>query len=1002
MARDGAIFSLRYKINITALTYSLLFTFFLQPLAYAALPAVKLYFDAQEVLQDIQPLAQTEGELKNFKVRVLDSQGKPVRGSKVVWEITNDKAKLVTPSPETNPDGESSVKVRMPLQSTAVLTAKLNTQRKNFRIIESKQYKFLNPDRPTIENPNAEANGVDATIVTSRVINQLSGVPDRGAIVHWQLINNTADAVLNRKQSISNKNGDVSIKVFATRAGTATLQARIINGTDSESTTNFDTQLNFKQGQNLGLNSLVKHPQRMGISNSYIITVTATVDQTTAKPDPKQKIFWQLQDEENIGASFTTTPSVHNLKRVTSSADISSTKPGSVGIIATIYNTEDSSKVQRRKVYVDFSSTHNMEPLTAINHKTTAEANGIDQVSLTTRIYNQDGTGVKGKKILWHFISNTANAYATYKTTTTDEYGESILNIQASQAGSVMVKANSLGILMPEELPPKLITFVKNHNTGLTDLTLNKSIARGDNSDRVTATATLVDDIGQPTKQPRKVIWTLEGNNIDAQVMPTESFTNPQGQATTTVTATMEGYVTVVATAAKTNQPNKKESFKTRAYFTNEANIELLTASPRTVMINRNHTTLSAQVGDQNGRKLVRQAVVWSLENIGDTQAHFIDLPDDNISFSTPSGTATAKLKALKPGTVTAVATIVGQPESRPQLSKIKDVEIRFIDQPKQLTLTPSNYGPIEADGKKTAFITARLSATEQEDIIGQKIQWFLASEDTNAQLLNLDGNNINTTSSDGTATVYLLATTKGKATVTARLIKANPTANDPTVEGDLPLIFKKTVASLHINVDNNTPLLGETSKASVTLMTPYNEPIANARIYWDLGNQTNSLISHTSGLTTDHHGVAWIQYRSTQPTSFLVKASARHESLDNELLNLSSIIEFQSYKIDSLTSNPESTDALKPGSAPVVFTAVLKTVSNNHLPARLVSGKQISFTWKDSTNPPDIKFRNTESRNDGKIIFEIRSDKETTNTFEIQALGGAQEKTTRDITYKN
>ena len=966
---------------LTSFFHLLILTVLLQQTVFAASPLVKLFFDSRSNLQPIEPVGESQN---TFRVQAIDTNGTPIEKAMIKWELSNTNITIESVSEVTDQNGFSSVKLNIPPETTGNLTALLDGQRKTFNLISNKKYRF-NGQLISSHN-NIEANGYDFVTVSTQLIGSTNQRPVAGAAVDWRLEDNNAEAILSADNSVSFENGTASIKVRANKEGTVNVVA-VINKNNSTTAAEIKQRipLSFKKGYFLGLQRLDIKNQTFN-DNLYIKTVKAIVKNADEVAIPNREVFWQLRDDQNLGAMLRNSRKVTDQKGE-NPIEITSPKPGKVDIIATIYSADANKlhQLERRSATITFEPTFTIKPLTVVNNM--AEANGSDAITITTQLVNEKGAGYSQADVRWRLEQNSANAFLSNKTTTTNLQGETDIKLHASQAGTVIVQAIAADDIEQRLLKSKKVTFQKSYNVGFKSLTVDKSVAKGNGIDAIIATALIVNTNGEPLQNNPSVFWVKENDSIGAQISLDENTGNKNGQVSARITAKMEGSVTLKATVININKPQQQESLRVEVFFKNNASIAELAASPIVTANGNDRITVTTKIVNDKKEPLQGQPIIWSLEAIDDIDAQFVELADNKITKTNQQGTTSAELIAFKPGKVNVVATIVGQPRGQSDLIKQKRVQIRFLRSPAILTLIPTETGQIEANGEENIAITAHYQGTQQpEDAINQKIQWRIVKNQTDVQLTGVDKDGINRTNTQGKATIKLKSTKAGMMKVKASLVIDGDNAHQAETS-DLAITFRKNPKQLSITTEPETPLVGEQVTATLTAKATDGTPLRNAVVQWTKTG-VGSPVETTETTITNEHGITSKKYQSTTTGSLTVTAHIRGINATETVPVRSKPIEFQNYDLVSLM--PASNDIHHPiGSKALIFTGTINSISQFDNTVRPVAGKRIKLKWLNEqagTQPTITLSNNGVSDKNGKITITASADKPITNTLTVTA----------------
>ena len=972
------------KNIVVIATCMLVISFLCLKLAYANPLNVKLFFGSSPTLQAITKSPSIEN---TYLTRLTDYEGKPIPNAQVVWGASNDQAATIAaPLTTTDENGYSTAIIEIQPESTVILTASYKKITQTLEVITEK--KFRHSRELTIENDRAEANGVDAITVTAHIIGPINAEPASGGVINWHIRedDNSAKALLIETQTESNSEGKASINVRAVESGTAVIVATLKNPSSVSDDAQKTKRIEFVKNTTLGLQPLVIGSQYPESTTASAINVTATTQADANQPNLQRKIYWQLHNPLTPGVSLIPQPSGN--RPGTHMAKVISAHPGRVGVVITAYNPDNPDVVERHRTFVNFQRTYHLEPLILQNDG--AEANGADEVIVKTTLVNQNQIGRGGGIIRWSLEENSANAYLMANTVETNRLGLAEARLKSNQAGFVTIKATvSDNGVAPPITQSRRVTFVKSYNVGLTNLAVDKSIATGNGEDAITITATVVKRDGLGPKANQTVHWQADTGTMssnDVILGGTTSTTDSKGEATTTIRAKVSGSITVTATVRDANNPERAEHLRINTYFQNQAGISSISADPASAKIRSGYITVIANVVDSKNNPLSGQPVVWSLANIGDTRAHFLGLTEGNMNLSNPQGKAIARLRAMKAGTVDVVATIAAQPKNDSfPIEKTQSTKVYFDESLGAMNLTANVIGAVEANNNENITLTAQLtSTTHPEDTVRRKIQWRVKNHDNNdTQLVTGSKDHTSYTNTEGKTSIKLKATKAGRTTVTAIIASTDNNGREGEVKQELPILFKRTVKDVTLKISQTRPLFNDKTTLTITAIADDGKPLAGANVAWNTTSQRGSQSNRMD--TTDTKGKASVDYTSSDPSAVEVAITVQSINSGEEKTIYTGVIEFQNfivYELTPLTNNP----VIPTGENGIVYTALLKTVSQSNKSTRLVSGRKVSLSWQDNAEEkrPRVTFLSSASNDEGKIQFRVSSENEFSNKMTV------------------
>ena len=894
----------------------LLAVLFLKQLVYADSSAVRLYFDSGSALQKIERISR---DAQYFKVRVTDFENQPVQGAEVSWNVDDQERNLYFDK-ITDRDGYSYAQVVNSLPGAFLLTASFEEQLASYEVLDEPSYIFKPGSLQTDEKYNkqkwAEANGVDVVTCTINIIDQKTGEPVAGGKVLWRtmLKGKEFSSDSSWQESISDDKGMALLRVESSEAGIMKVMAKVPDdqgeGTSTAERSEHNSatvDIEYVKNYDLGLKKLTTSEHYASVDVTETVTVIASLEEVGYQTEGYE-IFWQLHDLDNTGAILIDGKR-SKIGYGQATVDVRAQRSGRVGVTATVYDPDDPMRVERKKTYFSFKRMSDLKPLRMSDNKVQAEANGVDEVILIARLLDEYGEVHKGRKITWRLSDNAAKAYVSQPVTITDDLGEANISVRANQAGTLTVIA-AVADEPDVAVQSKSIAFVKNYNVGLKSLSLNKTIAKGNSEEAITATAKL---FNQGANKNTTVRWSLKNNDIKAQLLATESEVNGKGEAVTGIMADIEGYVTLLATVVNQDDLTQQESLQVEAYFQNQAAIKALTVTDKQVEGGEQYRLLKADIVDDQGREQEGQRVAWVIQDDGGTQASFIDLPKEKISRSDVQGRATAKLKVNKSGVVTVLAKIIGQ--KRQQVAwqvKQKMIKVHFGQGVTKVNLIPSFDGVVDADGKENLVIKAQIMGVgNKEDMIRQRVQWrLLGKAQSGVELVGaFTEGQVSLTNTKGETEVRLKSTKAANIELEAKLLNDASQAGGRVVKSVLPVVFRQ-VGQIHsIKPDKERVALGETVRVTVKAVVNGGEPLANWPVYWQRNGVGSQPIAASS--LTDDRGEAWVDYESKQAGPVLITAKINKTRSGKEQSQAAQLIHFGSdFRQISLVVDQKTQDA--------------------------------------------------------------------------------------------
>ncbi|HGY3718364.1 TPA: Ig-like domain-containing protein [Citrobacter gillenii] len=778
---------------------------------------------------------------------VVDANAHPVTDSPVQWKIEQGQGTLSATQSSTNSQGEAVITLISSVQGSIVVFASAATG----GAVDSPDLIFIADTATaavtnvTVDKTTAVANGNDRITYTATVADA-KGNPIKDQYVNW--ISSPETAKLSVTSSKTDASGKTSVTVTSLKSGEVNLTAQAGTGPAWNA-----PMATFMGDSTTAHIENIKASKTSALANSKdSITFTGTII------DANNNLL------EGVATEWTVSPSTGVLSASTSTSNnsgkaevsLTSTQVQSYTVTAKVNGEEETSET------VSFTideGTATLYSLTA--DKTDNIAAGRDSVTLTAKLQDAAGHPIPNAAVTWS-SDNTSGSFSD-TTTITDGAGNAVATFRGTLAQLTTVAASSLNgsqktvqlTIVPDMLSAKPVTITAPGYD-------YDAIANG--QDKITLTATVQDDYGNPVNQG-DVNWRVEpaGNyHLSASTQPTDA----QGKSTITISS--DDIATSKAIATFNGVSLSSVTMRFIADTTTEQ-ISQLTASKTTdIIAGKDIITLQATVTDNSDNPVSNATVLWGSDNTGGKFQPADSSTTDSTGLTSVSYTATK-----------AGATVIGAGINRSQ----QTVTVNIVGNVETAAL--SN---IEADKTKAVADDA------------EQVTWSVTVKDANGNIL--PGTPINWSSDDPVLTLATdssVTNDQGIASITGHTLKAREAVVTATVPGNghtlsAPKVTfigdAKTASLLSLTADKSVALANAADSVTYTVNVKdiNHNTVPDADIAWQ------TTINHLSTATTKTNstGVATVKLNGNDMGSATVTATINASTLQDNSVKFINTIE--------------------------------------------------------------------------------------------------------------
>ncbi|CAD5879795.1 Ig family protein [Escherichia coli] len=454
------------------------------------------------------------------------------------------------------------------------------------------------------------------------------------------------------------------------------------------------------------------------------------------------------------------------------------------------------------------------QQLAVSTDKTTATADGADNVQYTLTVTGSDGKPISGQAVHWNHNGGTLNGEHI-----TNADGVAVATLTSQTTGVIQVTATTRN----QTAKAADVTFVAAMQG---ELLADRTQALADGKEAVSYTLTLKTTDGKPLSGKNVTFTTTAG-----QLSQTQGTTNQNGQLSVQLTSTRAGQAVVNASV--------DGSVISAAPVTFERTLDSTIVVNKTSAVadGQDSIILTAVIRDAAGIPVAGQAVTWHTDRGQFSQQDAV---------TNAAGAASASLSSTQAGTAQVSLSLNGTTDT------VNAPRVSFTEQ-LHLTLQAGKTTAV-ADGNDSITYTLNVRDAAGQPMKDKAVQWT-----TDLGTLSSPQG---TTSAQGEATVTLTSTQAGQAVV-------NATVDGKQISAQ-PVTFTRTVRGV-ITVEKERVYPGSKQTVTLTLTDAAGNPVSSERVDWhtDSGN-----LWQTQG-TTDAQGRTTTTWESTTPGTVSITADA-------------------------------------------------------------------------------------------------------------------------------
>ncbi|HFS5793751.1 TPA: Ig-like domain-containing protein [Citrobacter werkmanii] len=849
--------------------------------------------------------------------KVTDASQHPLVNQTVNWAIdaASGSAHLADKESKTDQNGIATVTLKSTKAGQAVVSASTGES----EALKSDTLTFL-PDATTTtlssvtaSKTSALANGHDPVTFTVKV-EDANHNPVKAIPITWTT--SSSDAILSANTTNTDAEGVATVDLTSTAIENATVTATL--GKQSQTSPAIDFIADSTTASVQSLN--VDKTQAVANQNDRI-TLTAHVIDANEHAVANSAITWKIVEGQG-----------------TLSATQNSTNPQGDAVVTLVSSTQGKVVVSASAatggtvnspdlLFTADTATAKVTDITV--DKSTAIANGKDQITYTATVTDAQGNPVKDEDVNWKATPATAKLSAT--TTKTDVNGTAKITVTTLKAGDVNVTAQAGTGAAWNAL---VTTFTGDAATAqIESITANKTTAIANGVDSITFTGIVIDANSNP----------VAGVNAEWSVTPTTgklsattSTSDSAGKVTVALTSTqVENYVVT----AKVNGASENAGTVSFTADAASAAIQTLTASKTDdIAAGRDNVTLTATVQDASGHPLPNATVKWASDN---TSGQF----SENSSTTDAQGQAIVTFSGTLAQVTTVTASSVNNSQKTLQLTIVPDqLSAKVVS----ITSPGYDYDAV-ADGKDAINLTATVK-DQYGNVINQgDVAWSLNPADS----AHLSADNV-PTNDKGESTV----------SVTSENIvscKAVATYNGvSTSSGTMRFIADSTTEKIaKITASKTTDIVA--GKDVVTLqatVTDQNDhPVANAKVDWGT-DSSGGAYQPADTSVTDSNGLTSVTYTDTKAGTTVVGAgiNSSQQTLTLNVIGNVDTATLSNIKADKTQAVADNTDT-------VTWSVTVKDANGNILPSTAIN-------W--SSDDPDLTLTASSSNTNDQGIASI------------------------------
>ncbi|EEJ6655373.1 intimin-like protein [Salmonella enterica subsp. enterica] len=891
---------------------------------------------------------------------VTDASQHPLVNQPVNWAIdsASGSAHLADKQSNTDENGIATVTLKSAKAGQGIVSASTGDSEalKTDTLTFLPDVKTATLSSVTVSKTSALANGHDPVTFNVKV-EDANKNPLKGIQISWAT--SSTQASLSATSTSTDAQGEATVDLTSTAVENVTVTATLGEQSQTSPTVNF-----LADDATASVQSVNADKTQAVANQNDRITLTAHVIDANEHPVANSAIEWKIVEgqgtlsttqnstDQQGDAIVTLVSSVQGKVVVSASAATG----GAVNSPDLLF-TADTATAKVTDITVD---------------KSTAIANGKDQITYTATVTDAKGNPVKEQDVNWKVTPATAKLSAV--TTQTDVNGTTTVTVTTLKAGDVNVTAQAT---TGAAWNAPVTTFTGDTATAqIGNITVSKTTAIADGVDSITYTGTVIDANSNPVAGVTAE-WSV--SPATGKLSATTSTSDIAGKVTVALTSTeVENYV---VTAEVNGNPENAETVNFTA-DAGSAAIRTLTANKTDdIAAGRDTITLTATVQDASGHPIANANVNWSSDN---TSGNF----SETTTATDAQGQAIVTFSGTLAQVTTVTASSVNDSEKTIQLNIVPDqLSAKVVS----ITSPEHDYDAI-ANGMDAINLTATVK-DQYGNVINQgDVAWSLDPA-SSAQLsadtvpTNTEGKSTVSVTSENIVSCKAVATFNGISThsVTMRFIADSTTEklSQITASKTTDIVAGKDVITLQAAVTDGN-----------------NNPVANATVNWGTDSSGGAFQPADSSVT-DSNGLASVTYTDTKAGTTTVGAGINDSQKE---LQLNVIGDVDTATLSNIKA--DKTQAVADNTDTVTWSVTVKDGYGNVLPSTAINWSSddpdLTLTANSSvTNEQGIASisGHTLKARDAVVTATVPGNGKTLSTAKVTFIGDAKTATLLSLT---
>ncbi|MCP2124401.1 UNVERIFIED_ORG: adhesin/invasin [Pantoea agglomerans] len=823
-------------------------------------------------LSRITDNSPADGITRNvLQVLATNRTGQPVRKASVNWltPVTDGSVSL-TAAPETDDNGLATMTMVSTKVQTVLLTAQSGTAsvtgNSHFTTVAVSKIKLV----VTQDNAPADGNSTDTVVAK---LTDSNGSPVTGQTINW-----VVPDCISMKETIStsDSNGEATIHLMSTKAGSASISAKTGNQTD-------DSKVHFNgNSATARIRTLLVTTDGSPADGKTENVAQVTVTDANGNPLSGQTITWKADKSTvTFGQSAAT-----DQRGMTTVAYID-TMAESLTLTASLAN---GSSATASSQFVSDSKSASLKDLLVTTDGSPADGKteNVAQVTVT----DANGNPLSGQTITWKADKSTVTFG---QSAATDQRGMTTVAYIDTMAESLTLTA-SLANGSSATASSQFVSDSK--SASLKDLLVTTDGSPADGKTENVAQVTVTDANGNPLSG-QTITWKADKSTV---TFGQSAATDQRGMTTVAYIDTMAESLTLTASLANGSSATASSQFVSDSKSASLK--DLLVTTDGSPADGKTENVAQVTVTDANGNPLSGQTITWKADKStvtfgqsaatdqrGMTTVAYIDTMAESL-------TLTASL--ANGSSATASSQFVSDSKS----ASLKDLLVTTDGSP--------------ADGKTENVAQVTVTDANGNPLSGQTITW-------KADKSTVTFGQSAATDQRGMTTVAYIDTMAESLTLTASL------ANGSSATASSQFVSDSKSASLKdlLVTTDGSPADGKTENvAQVTVTDANGNPLSGQTITWKADKST---VTFGQSAATDQRGMTTVAYIDTMAESLTLTASLANGS------SATASSQFATDLDSAVMTVTSTTDALADGSATDTATVTLKDNRGNALPGQAV-----------------------------------------------------------------